>query len=43
MYNNGLILKLMLMQRREGRRKTRAWLPYKHQAGPESIGINESK
>jgi hypothetical protein len=43
MYNNRLIHKLMLMQRREVRRKTRAWLPYKHQAGPGSIGINEPK
>jgi hypothetical protein len=30
----------MLMWRREERRDMRVWLPYKHQAGHESIGIS---
>jgi hypothetical protein len=42
-YNNGLIAKLMLMWRRKGRKEMRAWLPCKHQAGHESIGINGPK
>jgi uncharacterized membrane protein (GlpM family) len=42
-YNNGLIAKLMLMWRREGRREMRAWLSCKHQAGHGSIGISGPK
>jgi hypothetical protein len=42
-YNNGLIAKLMLMWRREGRREMRAWLSCKHQAEHGSIGISGPK
>jgi hypothetical protein len=43
MYNNGLIVKLMLMWRREERKKMRAWLSCKYQARHGSIGISGSK